>query len=370
MVAPRAAAALAFLLAALPPPVAAEARCGSTTDAKKIVQRLTDVLALQHSELQQGTTAAAGGGGFLGLPPSETDKLLATGGPAKQLAKRRRKGRGQPVGVIVSSDTDSQLRVATALKHAAFDSAANTAESEDGATDGVLHVEGVAYPGSSAADDLRDALRKQLAACPTSLVVFHDAGGALSAQAVEAAVAPLAKDSTAIGPPLLVLLVTGDNQWAKSLLPSATVLGQVETAEEKLAREAAAAARRLKAEEEAAARAAQADAEQRERLRKQEEADEAQRKLKEAQEQARKAAMCGEIRSFDSARQANASALAAQLQRLGASSRGGGGGGSGRQRQTPYSFAELDSLGGYIGQKWAISQIEPLIENRMQVMRA
>ena len=103
-----------------------------------------------------------------------------------------------------------------------------------GADSGVFHV----LPDSfGSPDTLRDAVQRQLASCPASLLVFHDSE--LFREVLFATVTPLAKDSQP-GPPVFLLLAQGDAAWARALLPSATVLGgQAESPEQQAARKAA-----------------------------------------------------------------------------------------------------------------------------------
>ena len=62
--------------------------------------------------------------------------------------------------------------------------------------------------------------------------------------------------------------------------------------------------------------------------------------------------MCSEISAFAAASNSTSAGALSQRKR--------------RDSNSPYSFAELDTVGGYIGQKWAVGAIQELIENRLQ----
>ena len=135
-----------------------------------------------------------------------------------------------------------------------------------------------------------------------------------------------------------------DAAWARRLLPTAVALDlggdEPETPEQAAAREEELAAQRQKRREEEKARLQQL-AEQRVAQRA---ADAAKH---EAQVQAQITAL---VRPRAETRRAKAAAA--------------------RARETatakPYSFGDLASAGGYIGQEWAIEAIRPSIENKLK----
>jgi energy-coupling factor transporter ATP-binding protein EcfA2 len=202
-------------------------------------------------------------------------------------------------------------------------------------------------------DALRDGVTEQLASCSASLLVVWDAGGTLAPSVVSSALAPLTKSQHS-GPPVLLLMLregvrvdSPDAAWARRLLPSAldsVDLGgdTPETPEEKSAREAAARQklkefqeqRRIELEQQAARDAAAAQVQQ------------------QARRTALRARIDNLVRSRAEARHAARAKAAIALDKKGDGS-------------SAYSFEDLASAGGYIGQEWAVEMIRPSIENRL-----
>lgn len=248
------------------------------------------------------------------------------------------------------TNADWEEALADGLEEEALGAGVWHGAAPDGGGDGALLEE---RGEARLADALRDGVAAQLASCSTSLLVIWDAGGVLTPDAVTTAVTPLTK-ARHPGPPVLLLMMregvrTGspDAAWARRLLPGALDpidLGgdAPETPEQRRAREEAAREklkrfqeqRRLELEQQAVRDAAAA---------------EAQREARRAELRAR---IDGLLRSRAEARRAAGAKAAVAADKQG-------------QGRSAYSFEDLASAGGYIGQEWAVELVRPSIENRL-----
>ena len=343
---------LLFALAAsraapTPPPPAPGARCTPTAPPQL------------ESQLRLLLPPSEGGADGLALPEEALKPLLK--GVKKLRRVRAKDGDQDLVSIVAGGSVAFQQQFVAALAAALFEAPAADWEEALAAGDaapeagGVWHAHAREHGGEDAeadalADSLRDALAAQLRGCASSLLVLHDGGGSLPAAVASKVVTPLTKQPLP-GPPVLVLLLreglrvgAEDAAWARRLLPTAVALDlggdEPETPEQAAAREEELAAQRQKRREEEKARLQQL-AEQRLAQRA---ADAAKH---EAQVQAQITAL---VRPRAETRRAKAAAA--------------------RARETatakPYSFGDLASAGGYIGQEWAIEAIRPSIENKLK----